>query len=386
MKSLIILMVVLGSLVGPGGAADNPAPPNLQTLPAVHAEAAGRWTEERANAWYAQQPFLAGANFIPSTAGNQLEMWRAETFDPATIDRELGYAQALGFNSMRVFLHDQLWQHDREGLLERMNRYLAIAGRHRIKTIFVLFDSCWDPYPHWGPQPEPRPRTHNSIWLQSPGIEVLQDPARQGHLKPYVQGVLRHFANDRRILAWDLWNEPDNFDGGVRATPGEPRNKPGLVLPLLDKTLAWAREVNPSQPLTSAVWRNCNDLDALDATQRLQLANSDVISVHCYGRLHHLEQTVRSLQRLQRPLLCTEYMDRLGGGGFDPLLGFMREQKVAAYCWGFVNGRTQTIYPPDSWRTHYAAEPPVWNNEILRADGTPYLPRETAYIRQVMGK
>lgn len=346
----------------------------------------GRWTEERAKVWYAQQPFLAGANFSPSTAGNQIEMWSVETFDPATIDRELGYAQALGFNSMRVFLHDLLWEHDSAGLLERMERYLEIAHRHGIKTMFVFFDSCWNPYPQWGKQSDPRPRTHNALWLQSPGLDVLQDPARQAHLKPYVQGVLKHFANDSRILAWDIWNEPDNFDGGERATPREPRNKPDLVLPLLKSAFAWAREVNPSQPLTSAVWRDPGNLDSLDATKRVQLENSDVISFHNYGRIKYFHGCVASLQHLNRPLFCTEYMARDGGGQFDPLLGFMREQKVAAYCWDFVNGRTQTIYPVSSWRKNFTAEPAVWNTDLLHADGTPYRKSETDYIRKVMGK
>jgi hypothetical protein len=348
--------------------------------------AADRWTKERAAAWYAKQPFLAGANFIPSTAGNQLEMWMAETFDPVTIGRELGYAEKLGFNSMRVFLHDLLWKHDPAGLLDRMERYLAIADKRGIATMFVFFDSCWDPRPKWGRQPEPRPRTHNSIWVQSPGVEALRHPEKQAHLKPYVQGVIKHFANDPRILAWDLWNEPDNFDGGARATPPEPHDKPQLVLPLLKAAFGWAREVNPSQPLTSAVWRDIGRLDSPDATQSVQLENSDVISFHCYGRTAGFERTVRSLQRLGRSLFCTEYMARLGGGRFDPLLGFMREHKVAAYCWGFVNGRTQTIYPVSSWREPFTAEPPLWNNEILHADGTPYLKGECDYIRKVMGK
>jgi hypothetical protein len=350
----------------------------------VPVDAPGRWSQKRAQAWHSQQPFLAGANFSPSTAGNQLEMWRAETFDAATIERELGYAQALGFNSMRVFLHDLLWKHDSAGLLERMDRYLAIADRHGIKTLFVFFDSCWNPYPQWGPQGEPRPHTHNALWIQSPGLAVLQDGAQQAHLKPYVQGVLKRFANDRRVLAWDLWNEPDNFDGGVRPTPAEPRSKPELVLPLLKAAFVWAREVNPSQPLTSAVWRDSGRLDELDATKQVQLANSDVVSFHSYSPTAEFQRVARSLRRLGRPLLCTEYKARPGGGHFDPLLGFMREQKIAAYCWDFVNGRTQTIYPVESWRRRFSHEPAVWNTCILRADGAPYLKDETDYIRRIM--
>lgn len=373
MKTIRFFLVAF--LTTPAGVPAGPAP--------ALDDAPGRWTKERANAWYARQPFLAGANFIPSTAGNQIEMWRAETFDPTTIDRELGYAQDLGFNSMRVFLHDLVWKHDADGLLQRMDRYLAIADRRGIKTLFVFFDSCWEPWPKWGPQGEPRPRTHNSMWAQSPGLAVLQDAAQQTHLKPCVQGVLKRFAADRRVLAWDLWNEPDNFDGGSPPRPREPRHKPNLVLPLLEASFAWAREVNPSQPLTSAVWRDAGNLAALDATKRVQLAHSDVISFHNYGRLDELRACVESLRTLGRPLLCTEYMAR-PRANLDPLLGYLSEQKVAAYIWGFVNGRTQTIYPARSWCEPFQAEPDPWNTEILHPDGTPYRAAETDYIRRVM--
>lgn len=359
-------------------------PPPLTGAILSLGDAPGRWTRERAAAWHGGQPFLAGANFTPSTAGNQIEMWRAETFDPACIERELGFARALGFNSMRVFLHDLLWKHDSAGLLERMDRFLALADRQGIRPVFVFFDSCWDPYPRWGAQPRPRPHTHNPVWVQSPGVAVLGDPEQQAHLKPYVQGVLRRFGQDPRVLAWDLWNEPDNFDGGVRATPPEPHNKPALVLPLLRSAFAWAREVNPSQPLTSAVWRQPGNLDSLDATKRVQLENSDVISFHCYAKEAEFRGVLSSLERLGRPLWCTEYMARDGGGQFKPLLEWMRERKVAAYCWDLVDGRTQTIYPVRSWRQPFHAPPEVWNNCILRPDGTPFSREEADYLRSIL--
>src|ERR1700716_2235913 len=70
------------------------------------------WTAEKANAWYVQHKWINGADFIPSTAINQLEMWQADTFDPETIDRELGWARGLGMNTARVFLHDLAWEAD----------------------------------------------------------------------------------------------------------------------------------------------------------------------------------------------------------------------------------------------------------------------------------
>src|SRR5436189_1526774 len=98
-----------------------------------------RWSPEKAAAWYKEQPWLVGCNYIPSTAVNQLEMWQAHTFDPKTIDRELGYAAELGFTSVRVFLHDLPWRDDPVGFVKRIDRFLEIADQHQIKVMFVLF-------------------------------------------------------------------------------------------------------------------------------------------------------------------------------------------------------------------------------------------------------
>ncbi len=165
-----------------------------------------------------------GANYIPRDAINELEMWQAATFDPREIDLELGWAQAIGMNTMRVFLHDLLWQQDAKGFQQRIDTFLSIAARHHIRPVFVLFDSCWDPDPKLGPQRPPIPGVHNSGWVQSPGMAALSDPSQYPRLEAYVKGVIGAFANDPRILAWDLWNEPDNGDGDYQ-TPAKRKDE-----------------------------------------------------------------------------------------------------------------------------------------------------------------
>ena len=347
----------------------------------------GRWTVERSRAWQSAQPWLVGCNYMPSTAINQLEMFQADSFDPATIDRELGYAEDLGFTSIRVFLHDLLWEQDREGFLDRCEQLLAIADRHDIKVMFVLFDSCWHPEPRLGPQPAPLAHVHNSGWVQSPGVPALRDPGATARLRAYVTGVVRHFAADPRVVVWDIWNEPDNFDGGAAQRPGlEPKDKPVLVNALLAQAFAWAREAEPSQPLTSGVWRDSDNIDTLDDCKRIQLANSDVISFHSYGDPPSLDRCLANLATYDRPLLCTEFMARPNGSVFDPHLRMLRDQGVAAYCWGFVNGKSQTNYPWDSWTKSYVGPPPVWFHDIIQADGTPFRQDEVDFIRDVTGK
>jgi hypothetical protein len=353
----------------------------------VTAVAKERWTAEEANAWYADQPWLVGCNFAPSTAINQLEMWQANSFDAETIDRELGWAAELGFNSVRVFLHNLLWEQDREGFLERIEQFLAIAEKHEIGVMMVPLDGVWDPQPRLGPQRQPRPHVHNSGWLQAPGAEILGDPERHDELRPYITGVVRHFRNDKRIQVWDVFNEPENSNTnsyGDRGTKTELANKREMATQLLAKVFDWAREANPTQPLTAGVWQGPwpehNDLSPID---KIMLERSDVISFHNYGDLSHVVPRVEQLRRYDRPIFCTEYMTRPSGSRFDPLLGYFKEQKIGAYNWGFVAGKTQTIYPWDSWLKKYTAEPDLWFHDIFRDDGSAYDADEVAYIKRV---
>lgn len=343
-----------------------------------------RWSPEKANEWYAHHRWIIGCNYIPSTAVNQLEMWQGDTFDPATIDRELGWAQQIGFTSVRVFLHNLLWQQDSKGFLKRMDQFLDIAHKHNMGATFVLFDSCWNPFPKPGKQPAPRPFVHNSQWVQSPGKEILEQPEKFDEmLKPYVQGVIGHFRNDKRVDMWDLYNEPDNLNNSVYGKL-EPADKKAMTLILLQDAFDWAREMKPTQPLTSGVWTgNWADIDKLPPIEKVQLQNSDVISFHSYGKLDALEQSIEQLRHYGRPIICTEYMARPVGSTFDPNLKYLHDQNIGAYNWGFVSGKTQTIYPWDSWTKTYTAEPKVWFHDIFRSNGIPYDPKEIDFIKSL---
>jgi hypothetical protein len=340
------------------------------------------WSAARANEWYSRQPWLVGSNFIPSTAINELEMWQANTFDLQTIDRELGWAQGLGMNTMRVFLHNLLWKQDSAGFLKRMDAFLTVADKHHIRITFVLLDSVWDPRPKLGKQREPRPHVHNSGWVQAPGADILKDRSRwEPEIKPYIVSVISHFRSDKRILIWDLMNEPDN--DSVQYKDEELPNKGEVALLLLKREWQWARSAHPSQPLTSGVWKGDWSETGLSAMARFQLENSDVITFHCYGPPDDMKKRIESLSRFKRPIICTEYMARALGSTFASILPVLKENHVGAYNWGFVNGKTQTIYPWDSWEKTYSGEPKPWFHDIFRKDGAPYDPAETALIKKL---
>ena len=352
----------------------------------LSANAPRQWSPERADAWTAKQAWLVGSNFIPSTAINELEMWQAATFDLPTIDRELGWAEGLGMNTMRVFLHNLAWKQDRAGFLDRMDKFLQVADKHHIRIMFVLLDSVWDPNPQIGPQRAPKPHVHNSGWLQAPGAAILNDPSSwPAEIEPYITEVVGRFGNDRRVLIWDMMNEPDN-DNGKKAS--ELPNKSEAAEQLLEKVWVWARQAKPSQPLTSAVWRkqDYTDDSKLSPMEHLQLQNSDVITFHDYDPPEKMQITIRSLRHFKRPIICSEYMARPRGSTFETILPILKKEKAGAYNWGLVSGKTQTIYPWDSWEKEYTAEPPVWFHDIFRPDGQPYDPKETGLIRELTGK
>ncbi|MBO9499186.1 MAG: cellulase family glycosylhydrolase [Novosphingobium sp.] len=352
-------------------------------LVASPAMARDQWTRDQAAAWYAKQPWLVGSNYTPANAINQLEMWQPETFDPATIDRELGWAQSTGMNTMRVFLHNLLWENDPEGFKKRIDIFLTIAAKHRIKPLFVLFDSCWDPNPVAGPQHPPIPGVHNSGWVQAPGAARLADESQYGKLEGYVKGVVGAFANDPRILGWDLWNEPNNGGGGnYKPTP----NKKEMVAKLLPQVFDWARSANPVQPLTSGVWigDHWDDMSKLDAVEKTQVTQSDVITFHDYSWPETFEKRARQMMTYGRPVICTEYMARGNGSTFDGSLPIAKKLDIGMINWGFVDGRTQTRLPWDSWEKPYTrGEPPIWFHEVFRGDGTPYRQAETDLIKRL---
>lgn len=348
---------------------------------------APRWTEQAAHDWYVRQPWLVGSNYIPATAINELEMWQVASFDDERIDRELGWAESIGLNVMRVFLHDLLWQQDADAFKRRIDAFLRVAERHHIGVLFVLFDSCWDPNPKLGTQHPPRPGVHNSGWVQSPGAQALRDPASYPRLSKYVKDLVSAFAADTRIVGWDIWNEPDNMNTGSYRD-SEPPNKVEIILGLLPKMFAEARAAHPSQPLTSGVWQgDWSSDEKLGRMERIQVALSDVISFHGYVKPDEFEKRIEWLERYRRPILCTEYLARGIGSTFQGALPIARAHRVAAINWGLVAGKTQTYLPWDSWQRPYVdRDPPVWHHEIFRTDGTPYDTTETEFIRRIVGR
>jgi hypothetical protein len=350
-----------------------------------------RWTPEQARTWHQALPWLVGTNFLPSTAINQLEMFQPEDYDRnrAVLARELDWSAQLGMNTHRVFLHDLLWSTDADGFFRRLDDFLGLCATRDIRPMLVFFDACHRPEPKPGVQPTPISGIHNPGWAQSPAVSTLTDERQWSHLERYVTSVLTRFGRDERVLCWDLYNEPCNsgFDGNRAKAPWSAR-----LVPL---AFAWARAASPSQPLTVGVWSEPepmqpHDAAALDDYQKCLLEAqtaavelSDIISFHHYSDAAALDRQIDKFLGYGRPIFCTEYMARTQDSRFQTCLPVLKAKGVAAYNWGFVSGKSQTIFP---WRTPEGApEPEVWFHDVLRPDGTPFDPEEPRLIRELSG-
>lgn len=352
-KYIIILVTALALTVS--------ACQNKQA-PKTHAE---RWTIEKARQWETESGWLRGSNFNPSTAINQLEMWQDETFDTTTINRELGWAEGLGMNVTRVYLHHLAWMIDQDGFKKRIDSYLSIADKHGIKTVFVIFDDCWNPTYQAGKQPDPKPGVHNSGWVRDPGDLLFTDPTLIKTLESYVKDILTTFKDDQRIVMWDLYNEPGNSGYENKS------------FALLEKVFQWGREINPSQPLTSGVWRL-----KLSELNKFQVENSDIISYHNYADPEGHQAAIDTLKKYNRPLICTEYMARRNNSLFTNVMPLLKEQNIGAINWGLVDGKSNTKYDWDEPIVD-GSEPKLWFHDIFHPDGTPYKQEEVDEIKRL---
>jgi hypothetical protein len=294
-------------------------------------------------------------------------------------------AASLGFNTVRVFLHDLLWNQDAEGFLKRIDKFLAIADKYSIKTMLVLFDAVWDPFPTLGTQREPRLNVHNSGWVQSPGFKILNDVAKHDTLQGYVRGVVNRFKHDERVLIWDLFNEPDNINAGSYNDNDYVMHKSELSLRLLKKAVGWIRAIDPIQPLTSAPWQ-WTDTSNLSSIDNFMFKQMDVISFHCYENKNGLEKRILELKQFGRPMFCTEYMARTLQSSFKEVLPLLKKHSVGAYSWGLVAGKSQTHCSWDSWIHNTGQEPEIWFHDIFRVNGEPYDREEINFIKKVTKK
>lgn len=355
-----------------------------------------RWSEKEINAWYARRDWPVGINFLPSTAVNWNELWQRETFDEETISHELGLAEGIGMNTLRINLPFIVWLYDRDGLVERIDRFLGIASKHHIQVMLTLMDDCGfsGDHPWIGKQKDPRPGVHNSQAAASPGRNIVILPALWPLVKSYVSDIVHVFRDDERIFVWDVYNEPTN--DGIFLDDGKEAHFQGPLLEMSPKlcreAVSWVRAQDPVQPLTVGAWRNMKtflnrDVRLFDSEiDRLALDCSDILSFHAYSPADVIEESIALLKKLGRPILCTEWLARHAMSTVQDILPIFKREKVGAYSWGLVNGRTQTHLP---WPVIMQARKDyldLWFHDLFYKDGTPYSKEECRLFSQLTGR
>ncbi|WP_338463963.1 cellulase family glycosylhydrolase [Franconibacter daqui] len=350
-----------------------------------------KWSVEKAWNWHAQQGWLRGFNYLPRTAVNWTEMWQRETFDPACIAQELQWAKAIGFNSLRTNLPFIVWEHDRDGLIDRIGQFLEICHQNDIRVMLTLMDDCGfsGEHPFLGQQKLPVPGVHNSQAAASPGRNIVMQPALWGLVERYIKDIVGHFSQHKTLIVWDLYNEPTNRmiftpSGQTTFDPALERRSHRLMV----LAFRWAREMKPQQPLTVGAWHIAAGQDpALPVyshpTDQRALALSDIISFHAYVPLAQLHQAITYLRQFKRPLLCTEWMARHAASIMHEQLPLFKAQGIGCWQWGLVKGRTQTWLPWPGLATVDASAPPRWFHDLLDETGAAFDETETALIKQL---
>lgn len=328
-----------------------------------------RWSTQKANNWQARQPWYCGFNYIPGYAINYTAMWDKTTFNAKAIDAELTLAETAGMNVLRAVLQYAVYADDPAYFLKTLDTFMGICAKHNIKFVPALFDDCVFGItlePKVGKQSEPLKGWYAWDWSPSPGHSMVVDSLKHPKLERYVTAVITRFKNDNRILFWDLYNEPTN--GGLGSA----------TFPLLKKVIAWARKVNPSQPVSIDVW---NDNKRLNDIVR---AGSDVISFHNYGNNEALQRQINELKKYDRPIFCTEWMNRPAHSIISTNLPVFYSENVGCMLWGLVNGKTQTDLP---WG-HRPGDPVqvLWQHDLFKPDFSPYHQPEIDSIKMYTSK
>jgi len=334
-----------------------------------------RWSPDRAWNWYNSQPWPCGFNYVPANAVSYTEMWMDYSFDPALIDAELALAREIGFNCTRVVLPFVVWEQEPEAFKQRLETFLEICCRRGIRVMPALFDDCaFGPItdPVCGKQSDMVPGFYANGWTPSPGHGMVRDPSTWARLERYVKDIIGTFRDDPRLWVWDLYNEPTNgiIVGETKIPLGD------FSLPLLEKTILWAREMNPTQPLTVGEWSDNAKLNGIIRSF------SDIVTFHDYTKAEDLQTRICAIKSLGRPAICTEWLNRNTGSTVAECLPIFRGENIGAMHWGLVNGKTQTHL---NWG-HLPGDPDpvIWQHDLFHADQTPYDSAEIRLLKETM--
>ena len=364
------------------------------------AAAAGRngpWPKEKAWEWYRAQPWMRGCNYMPASCANRVDQWQElgceERF--AEMERELQVAESIGFNTLRIIVELQgfgVWLEEHDGFMERFERCLEIMDKHNMRAIVVLGNDCMRPKSVWKlPKPGPqhydigyhggRKQSQHGSFPGEIGHSQVDDPELKPKFFAMCEELMTKYREDRRIVIWNIWNEPGNSNRGeVSAAP---------LKELFE--LAW--KIDPVQPLAADLWRDDFGTDPKSKNQAQCVAGqlSDIISYHCYSDYEHQVRVIRLLRKhYDRPMVNTEWLARIMHNDVFTAYPLYYIEGIGCTCWGFVAGKYQTYEPWESaWKQIEKGTPESktwdmtkWLHDLYRPSLRPYDPKEIDLIKR----
>ena len=355
----------------------------------------GPWPKEKAWEWYNAQPWIRGCNYMPASCANRVDQWQGygseERF--AEMEREMELMQKDGFNAVRIILGDlgfAVWRAEHDGIMKRFERMLEIFDRHGVRVILVFGNDCSRPKPIWS-LPEMgeqkwdlgyhggRKLSQHGSFPGLPGYTAVDDPALREEFFRMCEEFLTKYAHDRRILFWNLWNEP--------GANGRGRISPPHIRRLFE--LAW--RIDPDQPLTADIWTNEGNWTN-GVAEAVGAELNDIVSYHTYQPISRQISYAQKLKaRFGRPMVNTEWLARTFNCTVQEVYPFFAQNRIGCTMWGYVNGKYQTHEPWEyTWRQlednpdlmhHFKFT--KWFHDLYRPSLRPYDPYEVAIIRHV---
>lgn len=378
---------------------------SLLAVGAASGERTGPWTKEKAWEWYGRQPWMRGCNYLPASAANYADMWQElgceERFKE--MDAEFALAEDTGFNVMRLIIAEQgfgIWLAEHDGFMARLERWLQMLDKHKMRAIILLGNDCSRPKEIWK-MPKPglqhfdwgyhggRKQTQHGSFPNAIGYTVLDDPELNPKFYAMCEEVVTKYRDDKRIAFWNLWNEPGN------------NNRGPLTMVNMRKLFELCWKIDPSQPLAADVWAQGYGMglpaglkpdkrrDDREAVQKLAGDLSDIISYHSYSPYEVQVRLIRNLRKhYGRPLVNTEWLARVVGCNVADCYPLFYLEKIGAVNWGFVAGKYQTYEPYEPmWKTIENGggrdwDMTKWYHDLYRPSHHPYDPKEINLIKR----
>lgn len=350
-----------------------------------------QWTKEKAWAWYNARPWLRGCNYMSADCANRVDQWQEYGFEERfeTTRKELALMQQTGFNTVRLILEYIVWEQEHDGFMERFERYIELCHSFGISCMITLANDCMQPKSElwrppylgeqsyaWGYHGGRIKSQHGVLTEPSPHVYLDDPKTREGYFE-MVKEIVTKYKDDERICMWDVYNEPGNA------------RRQHVTMPNLERIFAICRRIDPSQPLTCAVWSMSPDpAKPLNAVEQYALDHSDIVSYHCYKNFNDHVQILSRLKKLGRPIVNTEWLARIYHNDVFDVFPLFFLEKIGCYNWGFVAGKYQTYEPWESTWVKYENQTETdvdftkWFHDLYRPNHRPYDPKEIAVIRR----